>query len=113
SAEPRPGDTTTDPEALRAARYAAIPRFDPEWAVPIVVYLASEACTRTHHYYSNGAGRYARAFVGATTGWRPDADEPPSPEASVEHLPAAGARLDCAPPPWTRAGRGCGRARHG
>ena len=86
SASPRPGDATADPEELYAARRAMVPRFDPEWAVPIVTYLASAACTRTHHYYSNSAGRYALVFVAATMGWRPDAEVPPSVEDIAAHL---------------------------
>lgn len=88
SASPRPNDTTTDPEALRAARLATVPRFEPEWAVPMVTFLASESCRHTHRYYSNSSGRYGLVFVGATTGWRPDANEPPTAEDIAEHLEA-------------------------
>jgi NAD(P)-dependent dehydrogenase (short-subunit alcohol dehydrogenase family) len=63
-----------------------VPRFEVDWAVPIVTYLASEACTTTHRYYTNGAGRYSRVFVGATEGWRPEVDEPPSAEDFAAHL---------------------------
>lgn len=42
---------------------------DPALVVPMVVYLASEACTVTREIYSAGAGRYARFFIGATQGW--------------------------------------------
>jgi NAD(P)-dependent dehydrogenase (short-subunit alcohol dehydrogenase family) len=41
----------------------------PELVVPIVVYLASRACSVSHHNYSAGAGRFARAFVGLGPGW--------------------------------------------
>lgn len=42
---------------------------DPALVVPMVVYLASEACAVTREIYSAGAGRYARFFIGATQGW--------------------------------------------
>jgi hypothetical protein len=51
-----------------------------------VTYLASDACTETHRYFSNGAGRYARVFIATTAGWRPDADSPPNAEDIAEHL---------------------------
>ena len=86
SAAPRPSDIETDPEKLWAARLATVPRFAPGWAVPIVTYLASEACTQTHRYYSNTSGRYGQVFVGATLGWRPDADKPPTAEEIAEHV---------------------------
>jgi NAD(P)-dependent dehydrogenase (short-subunit alcohol dehydrogenase family) len=85
SASPRPGDPE-DPDELYAKRLRQVPRFAPEWAVPIVTYLASDACTHTHTYYSTSAGRYAQVFVGATVGWYPEADEPPSVEEFVAHL---------------------------
>lgn len=42
---------------------------DPDRVVPMVVYLASEACRQTHEIYSAGGGHYARFFVGLTPGW--------------------------------------------
>ena len=86
SMSPRPNDTSTDPDALRAARLAQVPRFEPEWAVPMVTFLASEACTHTHRYYSNSSGRYGEVFVGVTGGWRPDADQPPTADDVAAHL---------------------------
>jgi NAD(P)-dependent dehydrogenase (short-subunit alcohol dehydrogenase family) len=38
-------------------------------STPIVVYLASEACTLTGEAYAAGFGRFARVFVGETQGW--------------------------------------------
>ena len=60
----------------------------PEWVSPLVVYLASEACDRTHRYYSAVRGRYAEAFVGVTDGWVAPAGAPPSTEDVVAHLEA-------------------------
>ena len=42
---------------------------DPELVTPMVVYLASEACTFTHETFSAAAGRYARIFTGLAPGW--------------------------------------------
>jgi NAD(P)-dependent dehydrogenase (short-subunit alcohol dehydrogenase family) len=41
----------------------------PELVVPVVVYLASRACTLTHHAFSACAGRFARVFIGLAPGW--------------------------------------------
>jgi NAD(P)-dependent dehydrogenase (short-subunit alcohol dehydrogenase family) len=60
-------DQLGGPEAAAASPVArAIP---PGLVVPIVVFLASRACAFTHHNYSAGAGRYARAFMGVGEGW--------------------------------------------
>ncbi len=42
---------------------------DPTHVAPLVVYLASEACTQTHMVFSAGAGHFARVFTGLTAGW--------------------------------------------
>jgi len=48
---------------------AAADALDPELVTPMVVYLASEACTFTHETFSAAAGRYARIFTGLAPGW--------------------------------------------
>ncbi len=54
---------------------------DPECVVPLVTYLASEACELSHVIFSVGGGRFARVFIGLTPGWnagraaRPSAEE--------------------------------------
>jgi hypothetical protein len=58
----------------------------PELVVPLVVYLASRACTFTHRNYSACAGRYARVFVGLSDGWLAPADSEPAAEDIHEHL---------------------------
>jgi NAD(P)-dependent dehydrogenase (short-subunit alcohol dehydrogenase family) len=45
---------------------------EPGLVVPVVVFLASRACTVTHHVYSACAGRFARVFVGLGEGWVAD-----------------------------------------
>ena len=49
-----------------------------ELVVPIVVFLASRACKITHHNYSAGAGRYARAFTGLSEGWLAPTESTPT-----------------------------------
>lgn len=58
----------------------------PELVVPLVVFLASTVCTFSHRNYSACAGRYARAFVGLSEGWRADAGIEPAAEDIAAHL---------------------------
>lgn len=58
----------------------------PELVVPLVTFLASRACTFTHHNYSAAAGRYARVFVGLSEGWLADVDSQPAAEDIEAHL---------------------------
>jgi NAD(P)-dependent dehydrogenase (short-subunit alcohol dehydrogenase family) len=61
-------------------------RLTPEFVTPLVVYLASEACTTTHGVYSAIAGRYARIFTAVTAGWLNPSSEPPTAEEIGAHL---------------------------
>jgi NAD(P)-dependent dehydrogenase (short-subunit alcohol dehydrogenase family) len=74
--------------ARRAELEAGAPRMGEEWVVPMVVYLASEACTGSQRYYSAVSGRYARVFVGVTTGWCADGERPPTAEDLAAQLGA-------------------------
>jgi NAD(P)-dependent dehydrogenase (short-subunit alcohol dehydrogenase family) len=65
-------------EFLRAIR--------PELVVPIVVFLASRACTFTHQNYSAGAGRYARVFAGLAEGWLAERGNNPTADDVAAHL---------------------------
>lgn len=58
----------------------------PELVVPLVLYLASPACELTHQMYSAGAGRFARVFIGLTTGWYAGATVIPTAEDVAAHL---------------------------
>lgn len=58
----------------------------PELVVPLVVYLASPACTLTHQAYSACAGRFARVFVGLGPGWHADPSATPTAEDVADHL---------------------------
>lgn len=79
-------DTSDDAAAARAEAATARTRMLPEWVTPMVVYLASEECTRTRHYYSAALGRFARVFIAATAGWYAPGDTPPTVEEVEEHL---------------------------
>jgi NAD(P)-dependent dehydrogenase (short-subunit alcohol dehydrogenase family) len=81
---PDASDTGAAAEEHRARAMAT--RMAPEWIVPMVVYLASEECERTHRYYSAVRGRYAEVFVGVTDGWVAPGPEPPRPEEIVANL---------------------------
>lgn len=59
---------------------------DPAQVMPMVVYLASEACEVTHEIFSAGAGRYARFFVGLTPGWFAGTGQVPAVEELADHL---------------------------
>jgi len=50
----------------------------PELVTPLVVFLASRACTFTHQNYSACAGRYARVFIGLGQGWLAEPDVVPT-----------------------------------
>jgi NAD(P)-dependent dehydrogenase (short-subunit alcohol dehydrogenase family) len=58
---------------------------EPELVVPMVVYLASRACTLTHHNFSACAGRFARAFAGLGSGWVADTAAPTADDIAA-HL---------------------------
>jgi NAD(P)-dependent dehydrogenase (short-subunit alcohol dehydrogenase family) len=61
---PVPGEIT---EQLRKAGLP--PSAGPELVAPMVAYLASAACAVTGEAFSAGGGRYARVFIGVTSGW--------------------------------------------
>jgi NAD(P)-dependent dehydrogenase (short-subunit alcohol dehydrogenase family) len=58
----------------------------PEFVTPLVVYLASEACSVTQQVFSAVVSRYARVFVGATLGWYGPTDTPATAEDINDHL---------------------------
>lgn len=83
------------PDVLRetaAALGPLVPHMTVEQVVPLVAYLASDACAQTRQLYAVGCGHVARVFVGVTPGWfAPDASDrtAATPEAVAAHLPAA------------------------
>jgi NAD(P)-dependent dehydrogenase (short-subunit alcohol dehydrogenase family) len=78
-------ETVGDPDELGDA-VPFLRAIKPELVVPMVVYLASRACTFTHQNYSACAGRFARVFVGLGEGWVASPDTPPTAEAIEAHL---------------------------
>ena len=58
----------------------------PELVVPIVTYLASRACTFSHHNYSAGGGRFARVFAGLGAGWLAPSGSQPTADDIQAHL---------------------------
>jgi NAD(P)-dependent dehydrogenase (short-subunit alcohol dehydrogenase family) len=77
-------ETVTNPEYLEKSGFLNAIR--PELVVPLVVFLASRACTFTHHNYSAGAGRYARVFIGLGQGWLAEPGSDPTAEDLAAHL---------------------------
>ncbi len=85
-------ETVPDLEQLpEAAGFLAA--IDPELVVPMVVFLASRACSLTHHHFSAGAGRYARVFVGLGGGWYAPTATKPTAEDLAAHLDALGSTV--------------------
>ena len=60
---------------------------DPDLVMPLVVFLASRACTLTHHNFASCAGRYSRVFVGLGNGWLAESGFKPSVDDIAAHLP--------------------------
>ncbi len=77
-------ETVGDPKALEETGFLKVIR--PELVVPIVVFLASDACEFSHHNYSACAGRFARVFVGLGDGWLAAPDSNPTADDVVAHL---------------------------
>jgi NAD(P)-dependent dehydrogenase (short-subunit alcohol dehydrogenase family) len=83
--DPVPGHAERYPAGVRDALQ---PRRHAESVAPLVVYLASSACSVNGEAFSAGFGRYARVFVGETPGWTAADPLEVSPEDIAEHLPA-------------------------
>jgi NAD(P)-dependent dehydrogenase (short-subunit alcohol dehydrogenase family) len=58
----------------------------PEFVAPIVVYLASSACTVSGEAFSAGGRRFGRVFLGVTDGWMGPAGAPATAEDIEAHL---------------------------
>jgi NAD(P)-dependent dehydrogenase (short-subunit alcohol dehydrogenase family) len=69
-----------------AAQIPFLQMIDPALVVPIVTYLASRDCEVSHHNYSAGAGRFARAFVGLGEGWLAAPGSKPTAEDIASHF---------------------------
>jgi NAD(P)-dependent dehydrogenase (short-subunit alcohol dehydrogenase family) len=85
---PDASDESPEAQTKREQTVENAPRSLPEWVSPMVAYLASEECTTTHRFYSSTGGRYARVFVGATSGWYAQDGSPPSAQDIADHLSA-------------------------
>lgn len=62
------------------------PAMRNEFVTPMVLWLVSERCRTTHALYSATAGRFARVFIGAASGWLADQDRPPQAEDIEQHI---------------------------
>ncbi|HVT63642.1 MAG TPA: SDR family oxidoreductase [Mycobacteriales bacterium] len=61
-------------------------QLEPELVTPLVTYLASEACDKTHEIFSAAGGRYARVFVGLAPGWFGGKGHVPSAEDVLDNI---------------------------
>jgi NAD(P)-dependent dehydrogenase (short-subunit alcohol dehydrogenase family) len=75
-------DQTEPPPGFKEFREA----IDPDLVMPLVVFLASRACTLTHQNFACCAGRYSRVFVGLAKGWLADAGTKPSIDDVAAHM---------------------------
>ena len=93
------------PGALLPEWESQMPENQPEMALigasmtfanvaPMVLYLVSERCTKTHAMYSAAAGRYARVFVGVSKGWMAPKGHTPTPEEIEAHFAEVEDRTD-------------------
>jgi NAD(P)-dependent dehydrogenase (short-subunit alcohol dehydrogenase family) len=76
------------PEFIEGLTKLGLPleKAGPERVAPIVVYLASAACTVSGEAFSAGYGRYARVFIGVTDGWMSPGRECATAEDIGAHL---------------------------
>lgn len=77
-------ETIGDPKQLEETGFLKVIR--PELVVPMVVFLASEACEFSHQNYSACAGRFARVFVGLGNGWLTEPGSDPGADDIAAHL---------------------------
>ena len=75
-----------DESATQQLRAVTQNSMNPEFTAALTLYLASEACNSTRELYSSCAGRMARVFIGATTGWQGSRTEPGTVEMIAEHI---------------------------
>lgn len=80
-----------DPEKMAAMMELIGPfatAMTPEFVTPMVVYLASEACTARGEIFATTGGRFARIFVGLADGWMGPRDVPATVEQVAENIGA-------------------------
>lgn len=60
--------------------------YAPELVTPVVVYLAHESCDRNGHFYSVGAGKVSRVFIGSSPGIEDPALSPETVAAEIDRI---------------------------
>lgn len=58
---------------------------DPQYVMPLVLYLVSSACDSSHSTFTAAWGRFARVFVGPGLGWAGPRETPATPEQVASH----------------------------
>jgi NAD(P)-dependent dehydrogenase (short-subunit alcohol dehydrogenase family) len=79
---------TAPPSLTGELLKAGLPQEDsaPEFVAPMVVYLASAACTVSGEAFSAGGRRFGRVFIGVADGWVSPAGAPARAEDIEAHL---------------------------
>lgn len=78
-----------DPEKMAAMMELIGPfstAMTPEFVTPMVVYLASEACSARGEIFAATGGRFARIFVGLADGWMGPRDTPATVEQIAKNI---------------------------
>ena len=71
----------------------------PDLVAPMVVYLASRACSVSGEAFSAGGRRFGRVFVAVSDGWLSPLDSCPTAEDIEAHLPEIEDQSSYATPP--------------
>jgi NAD(P)-dependent dehydrogenase (short-subunit alcohol dehydrogenase family) len=79
-------------ESIQKADFSgATGRTTPEFNTPLVLWLVSEECKKTHGVFSQNGGRYAEIAIAVADGWVSPAGElPPKPEDVAAHAEQIG-----------------------
>jgi NAD(P)-dependent dehydrogenase (short-subunit alcohol dehydrogenase family) len=75
----------------------------PELVAPMVVWLASEACSVSGEAFSAGGGRFGRVFLAVADGWVAPPGTAPTAEDVAAHLPEIEDQTSYAIPPTSLA----------
>lgn len=80
-------DTENQDNAEMAAAFGIIQKaMGAEFVTPMALYLTSERCKATQSIFSAVAGRYARAFMGLSSGWLAPDDVAPQADDIEAHF---------------------------
>ncbi len=95
------GRKVVPPALVQQLSAANLPQDDagPDLVAPMVVYLASSACSVTGEAFSAGGRRFGRVFIAVADGWVAPTDGCPTAEDIEAHLPQIEDRTSYSIPP--------------